>query len=340
MTLTTDHPTLQEEENVILIAVMGLTGSGKSTFVKLATGSDEVIVGTELTSCMICDFHCGFSLLNHQGTKKPTLHAFDLSGVKIVLIDTPGFDDTYLSNGDVLQEIAECLKLTYECNMKLTGIIYLHRIMDPRMTQGGMRNLSMFRKLCGSDPMKNVILATTFWGKVTESEGLAREVELQTNPDFWAEMIEEGAQVARLDHTQESTLDLIRRLIKRGKVDLQIQTELCERELPLTQTQAGEQVNRDLADMAKKHAEEIQNLQKEMQDAIKDADKKWELALQKELAKNELKLAKLHEQQAALRDDHRNETRILEQEMDRRWRRELKKMVGDHCCLRMRNRTV
>lgn len=35
---------------------------------------------------------------------------------------------------------------------------------------------------------------------VTQQEGLAREVELQTKPDFWVEMIEEGAHVARLDH--------------------------------------------------------------------------------------------------------------------------------------------
>lgn len=83
--------------------------------------------------------------------------------------------------------------------------------------------------------------------------------------------------------------------------------------------------------MAKKHAEEMQSVQTEMRDAIKDADKKWEMTLHKKLAKSELKLTKLQEQQAALRDHHRHETRILEQEIDRRWRRELKKRVGGHC---------
>lgn len=38
--------------DVILIAVMGVTGAGKSTFVKLVTGSEEVVVGKDLTSCI------------------------------------------------------------------------------------------------------------------------------------------------------------------------------------------------------------------------------------------------------------------------------------------------
>ena len=40
-------------DDAVFIAVMGITGSGKSTFVKLATGSDKDIVGNKLTSCTI-----------------------------------------------------------------------------------------------------------------------------------------------------------------------------------------------------------------------------------------------------------------------------------------------
>lgn len=35
----------------IFIAVMGVTGAGKSTFIKAASGLDSVLVGHELTSC-------------------------------------------------------------------------------------------------------------------------------------------------------------------------------------------------------------------------------------------------------------------------------------------------
>lgn len=40
-------------EDVVLIAVMGVTGSGKSSFVKLVTGSEEVVVGNDLNSCIL-----------------------------------------------------------------------------------------------------------------------------------------------------------------------------------------------------------------------------------------------------------------------------------------------
>ena len=38
-------------EDVVVIAIMGVTGSGKSTFVKLVTGDNSVVVGQDLVSC-------------------------------------------------------------------------------------------------------------------------------------------------------------------------------------------------------------------------------------------------------------------------------------------------
>lgn len=65
----------------------------------------------------------------------------------VYLVDTPGFDDTNLSNTDVLREIATWL--TGSCNneVKLNGILYLHRITDPRMGGSAKKNLFMFKKL-------------------------------------------------------------------------------------------------------------------------------------------------------------------------------------------------
>jgi ABC-type hemin transport system ATPase subunit len=43
--------------NSVVIAVMGMTGSGKSTFIQKATGTSAAIVGDGLSSCR-------FNLLN------------------------------------------------------------------------------------------------------------------------------------------------------------------------------------------------------------------------------------------------------------------------------------
>ena len=68
-------------------------------------------------------------------------------GRKFFLVDTPGYDDTYKSDTDILREIADWLGQVYQNRIKLTGIVYLHRISDVRIGGSGMKNLRMFRKL-------------------------------------------------------------------------------------------------------------------------------------------------------------------------------------------------
>lgn len=67
------------------------------------------------------------------------------------LIDTPGFDDTETSDADVFQEIATFLARCFETGIRLSGVIYLHRITDPRMSGSAMKNLELFKLLCGKD---------------------------------------------------------------------------------------------------------------------------------------------------------------------------------------------
>ncbi|RSM19457.1 hypothetical protein CDV31_001617 [Fusarium ambrosium] len=69
---------------------MGLTGTGKSTFIKLLTGSD-VKIGHNLAAC----------------TADVGIYALDTAGGhSVALIDTPGFDDTYRSDTEVLTDVA------------------------------------------------------------------------------------------------------------------------------------------------------------------------------------------------------------------------------------------
>jgi hypothetical protein len=56
---------------------------------------------------------------------------------------------------------------THANNIKLTGIVYLHRIMDNKVGGSAMKNLRMFRALCGNYGLGSVVLATTHWSKVT-----------------------------------------------------------------------------------------------------------------------------------------------------------------------------
>jgi Skp family chaperone for outer membrane proteins len=204
--------------------------------------------------------------------------------------------------------------------MRLSGIVYLHRIIDPRMTHGGMRNLAMFRKLCGTDPLHNVILATSFWGEVNQVRGEQREAELRTNPDYWAGMMAKGSRMRRFENTQDSALMIINELASKATVALDIQKEMCDQGLALVDTAAGEALDHELAEMTKKYAKDMEKLQQEIRDA-KEHDKELQDALKKQALRVEKTIDEMHAQQEILKADRRNELRAMEQEFDRRLRR-------------------
>jgi predicted GTPase len=74
-------------------SVMGPTGSGKSAFINLASGS-ELRVGQSLESCT--------GQVHHTAP-------FQIGDRRVVLVDTPGFDDTNKSDTEVLLVISEYL---------------------------------------------------------------------------------------------------------------------------------------------------------------------------------------------------------------------------------------
>jgi hypothetical protein len=128
-------------------------------------------------------------------------------GVKLItLIDTPGFDDSSHDDATILTEIAVELRETYEQDRKLSGIIYFPRISDPRMQGSAIKQLRVFRELCGDDSgtLENVILATSRWDRLESEElGIRRQTELENNPRFWKPMCMKGSQVRRFEGTTE-----------------------------------------------------------------------------------------------------------------------------------------
>jgi hypothetical protein len=109
-------------------------------------------------------------------------------GLRVHLIDTPGFDDTERKDSEVLRDVAGWLVVTYGKGIRLSGMIYLHRITDPRMQGSAKRNLHMFQKLCGRDCLLHIILATIFWDIFNPGDGARREQELIDTEDFWGYM--------------------------------------------------------------------------------------------------------------------------------------------------------
>ncbi|KAK0880593.1 hypothetical protein LTS16_020333 [Friedmanniomyces endolithicus] len=201
---------------------------------------------------------------------------FEYDGHHITLIDTPGFNDTTRSEAEVLKSIAEYLSSAYSDHQKLTGIIYLQSIMDPRMYGSTLRNLKMFKVLVGPDPFPNVLLATTRWGQAEMLDELtlaeSRESQLSTDEEFWAPMIRRGARVARFKDTRESAMQVVLSLMHQVPIVLQIQAELVDQAKDLIDTTAGVAVNEEAKRLELKYRAELAQLRQEMDEAIAERD--------------------------------------------------------------------
>jgi hypothetical protein len=183
------------------------------------------------------------------------------------IVDTPGFNDTDRSDNDVLKDLADWLLESMQRGKKISGIIYLHRISDTKMEGSAVRNLRMFRKLCGKDFMKNVVLGTTFWDKVGEEQGADREKELLETDDFFKEMKSQGCHVVRISGERNEDLALLDRFAGQPPMVMQIQRELFGGKM-LEETAAASAVNQELAEIQRQNLVMLRDVEHQVKDKM------------------------------------------------------------------------
>lgn len=257
-----------------MIAVMGPTGTGKSALIKLLTKDQDIKVGHGVSS---------------ETNEIKLANYFEPDGRCVTFVDTPGFDDSRegVTDADILQQIAAFLKTEYTDGRKLNGVIYLHRITDPRMGGVSARNLRMFKKLCGSDSLRNVAIVTTRWDDFKGSKLIAvkREKELMSDPSFFQPLVEEGAQFFRHDGTLESAHQIVLNLLENDPIVLQIQEELASGKSVLD-TEAGSELDKHVRLLVEKHRKDMERVQLDIKEAITEKNQ----VLLKHLEQERLKL--------------------------------------------------
>ncbi|KAH7925379.1 hypothetical protein BV22DRAFT_1011392 [Leucogyrophana mollusca] len=229
--------------NDIIILVMGPPGVGKSTFINTAAGKSLTKVGHGLESCTVAMQHAIFPYPYNPSRR-------------IVFVDTPGFDDTYQDDAEILRRIAVWLARSYNDDVKLSGIIYLHDISQPRVVGGASRkNFDMMEKLCGADASQNVILATTKWGNVKADVAARREHQLR---EYWKEMIDQGCELTRFTGSRESAWDIVDSTTRKPLLEsLQIQNELVDLGRYIPETAAGNTLRASLKELVAAHKKTI-----------------------------------------------------------------------------------
>jgi hypothetical protein len=229
------------------------------------------------------------------------------------MIDTPGFDDSSLSERDVLMKILCWLNTTYQQQQKLNGILYLHRIDAPRMQGSALRNFNMFKQLCGEDFYGNIILGTTCWSPLHDKSVLElREADLKDKGGFWYPMITGGSRYVRIPEDHKSALRIIFPLAVKNSAFLKSQDEMGNKGLSINKLSAIKTLNTDLEELKAENERKLKQ-QKEML-AARQREEEATLKAAHERRKSEA--------EACLRKQEKEKERVLKREREQEARRQ------------------
>jgi GTPase SAR1 family protein len=253
---------------------MGATGVGKSTLIS-RLARDTPVIGHNLTSCEFRLHRCAalFCEVNRNadwllGTTDITEFICDIDGKEVILLDTPGFDDTNRSDADILNSIADYMKEAGREGVHLSGLVYLHSINDVRVTGSSISNMRLFRALCGEDNLRKVIIATTKWEITDPDISRSRFEELKdTSPKgVWSAYVAEGTQICRVSDNAASASALIRKVLAMNKKSFvpQIQREMMAGST-VANTAAGMILEQKFKELMNKHKEEMQAVLQEQE---------------------------------------------------------------------------
>jgi hypothetical protein len=98
------------------------------------------------------------------------------------------------------------------------------------------------------------------WSNVKGTEGDDRVRERIETWGFWGKMVNQGATVVKCDNTKEGAHNIIRMLLDKREVALQMQVELAANGGDIPATSAGRQVNATLDNVAANLIKEIRAL--------------------------------------------------------------------------------
>lgn len=220
----------------------------------------------------------------------------------IWFVDTPGFDDTQRSNTEILEEIATYFAKLYQKGVRFSGVLYLQRITDPRMSGTAIKNLELFKLICGTEVYPIVRLITTRWDEVKSTVEhdacIDRMRQLSDDPKYFQPLIHGGAQLLRHEMSAASGKAIIDSLLlDEQKLGLNIQKEMSEKTMTLGRTSAGSYLNREYAALAQRCEAELKEIHDSLTEAIKERDEEAMAMLRSEQEQYQSRRAKLEQDQ-------------------------------------------
>lgn len=181
------------------------------------------------------------------------------------------------------------------------------------------RNFGMFRKLCGDEGLKNVVIATTRWDSVDLSVGEAREQQLGTAKELFQPALAKGARLVRVtDASPEAARTVLRTILGQTPIPVLIQKEMVDQGRNIIQTSAGQKLISEGSARVERLQSQLVQLTADIQaaDEVGDEETREELeedrhGLVLQIASNQVDPDRLREQYEATAEDLRRKLREL-----------------------------
>jgi len=170
---------------------------------------------------------------------KPDIHTTRvlLDGREVIFVDIPGFDNPTKPDILILKDFLTYVHNKAIENIKLSGILYLHRITDVRMGGSAIKNMKLLQGICGESFLPRLTLVTTMWDIIQERDGARREEDLKQN--FWNDLLHHNARYQRYDGTKNDARRVIERYLHEPLSHAMMASIQQQADWPLGQTDVG-----------------------------------------------------------------------------------------------------
>lgn len=165
-----------------------------------------------------------------------------INGRRIILLDTPGFDDSAKENLEVLNDIVSHL---YAYTLRRTeietrGVIFLHDISETRFGGSQKKTLDILKSLVGIENLGNVIVGTTMWSSPGSDKFKKEEQREQSLLNDQWKGIYKTTRVP--DGDKDTATSIVTELFARPPVILLSQKEMLRSPNTVESTTAGKLV--------------------------------------------------------------------------------------------------
>ncbi|PPQ80114.1 hypothetical protein CVT24_006537 [Panaeolus cyanescens] len=188
--------------NSFRIALLGGTGSGKSSFIEALAGSSQKLGISGGTLESVTQEVQAYKVINLE---------FDWNDGEnwpLYLVDTPGLLDSKMSDAEVITKIRNWMETN---SAYLASAFFFWRITDTRIPGSGQRLMNLIKSLGIRSEPRDWAIVTTMWDTIVREEAKTRAEDNfeRIRDDIWKSVIEKGGKICKFQNSQPSAIDLI-----------------------------------------------------------------------------------------------------------------------------------